>query len=183
MPQITQLAEVFASQLFWLAIFFGLIFLVIARGMLPKIRSTVDDRDAKVAEDLKHAQAARAGAEQTEAAWRERMDATRQDAARLAQEAKQASARETEARIKEALDEIDAKVERARLRIRDAVASARAEMETVATEAAQQMVQQLTGIKVDKKEALRAIEAQLVDMRAPNSQQLRAEMPVKHILS
>ena len=65
--------------------------------MLPKVRSTIDDRDAKVAEDLKQAQAARTGAEQTEAAWRERMDATRQDAARLAQEAKLASARETEA--------------------------------------------------------------------------------------
>jgi len=180
MPQITQLAEVFASQLFWLAIFFGLIFFVIARGMLPKVRSTIDDRDAKVAEDLKQAQAARTGAEQTEAAWRERMDATRQDAARLAQEAKLASARETEARIKEALDEIDARVERARLRIRDAVASARAEMEVVATEAAQQMVQ-LTGIKVDKKEASRAIEAQLAEVHLATPQ--RSEMPSKHIVS
>jgi F-type H+-transporting ATPase subunit b len=181
MPQITQLAEVLASQLFWLAIFFGLIFFVIARGMLPKVRSTIDDRDAKVAEDLKQAQAARTGAEQTEAAWRERMDATRQDAARLAQEAKLASARETEARIKEALDEIDARVERARLRIRDAVASARAEMEVVATDAAQQMVQQLTGIKVEKKEASIAIEAQLADMHLATPQ--RAEMPSKHIVS
>jgi len=93
MPQITQLAEVFVSQLFWLAIFFGLIFFVVARGMLPKIRSTVDDRDAQVAKDLEKAKVARSGAEETEAAWRARMDSARLDAARVAQEAKQASAR------------------------------------------------------------------------------------------
>ena len=34
MPQIAQLGEVYASQLFWLAIFFGAIFVVIGLGML-----------------------------------------------------------------------------------------------------------------------------------------------------
>src|SRR4249919_3792299 len=110
MPQITQLSSIFASQLFWLAVFFGLIFFVIARGMAPKIRSTVVARDDKVADDLAKAQAARAAADETEVAWRARMDAARADAARLAQEAKQESARETEARVKAALGEIDARV-------------------------------------------------------------------------
>ena len=40
MPQITQLADVFASQLFWLTVMFGLIFFGVGRGMLPKINST-----------------------------------------------------------------------------------------------------------------------------------------------
>ena len=44
MPQINQLPEVFASQLFWLAVFFGLVFFVIGRGMVPKIRSTTVSR-------------------------------------------------------------------------------------------------------------------------------------------
>ena len=42
MPQITQLPFIFFSQLFWLAIVFGIIFFGIGRGMLPKIQSTVD---------------------------------------------------------------------------------------------------------------------------------------------
>ena len=37
MPQIEQLSEVFASQLFWLIVTFGLIYFVIGRGMMPKI--------------------------------------------------------------------------------------------------------------------------------------------------
>ena len=59
MPQITQLPYIFASQLFWLAVVFGLIFFGIGRGMLPKIQSTVDDREKKIAEDLERAQGAR----------------------------------------------------------------------------------------------------------------------------
>src|SRR6478672_9146885 len=104
MPQITQLPLIFASQLFWLAIVFGIIFFGIGRGMLPKIQSAVDAREKKIGEDLERAQAARAEADETEAAWRERMDAARVEAARLAQEAKQESARKTEARIKSAAD-------------------------------------------------------------------------------
>jgi F-type H+-transporting ATPase subunit b len=136
MPQITQLPFIFASQFFWLAVFFGLIFFVIARGMVPKIKSTVAARDEKIAEDLQKAQAARVAADETEAAWRARMDAARVDAARIAHEAKQESARETEARVKAALGEIDARVDQARVRIWTSVQAARAEVEAVAADAA-----------------------------------------------
>lgn len=161
MPQITQLPLIFASQLFWLALVFGFIFFVMGRGMLPKIRSTVKARETKIADDLEQAKAARARAEETEAEWRARMDDARRDAALVAQEARRQSALETEARVREALNEIDAKVEGARSRIRAAVQAARAEMEIVATEAAQQMVEQLTGLKIDRKDAAKAIAAEL----------------------
>src|SRR5438874_4452544 len=98
MPQLSQLPLVLLSQLFWLAIGLGFIFFVIARGMVPKIQATVDAREKRIAEDLERAQAARAAADETEEAWRMRMDAARTEAARIAQEAKQASARDTEAK-------------------------------------------------------------------------------------
>jgi len=44
MPQLSQLSEVFLSQLFWLTIALGFIFFVIARGMVPKSQATVDQR-------------------------------------------------------------------------------------------------------------------------------------------
>jgi len=160
MPQITQLPEVFASQLFWLAVFFGLVFFVIGRGLLPKIQSTAISRQEKIADDLAKAQAARAAADETEAAWRTRTDAARADAARIAQQARQESAREAEVRIKQALDEIDANVDRARARIRASVQAARAEIEAVAAEAAQQMVEQLIGVKIDSRDAAKAVSAE-----------------------
>jgi len=160
MPQLSQLSEVLLSQLFWLAIALGFIFFVIARGMVPKIQATVEAREQRIAGDLEAAQAARAAAEETEAAWRERMDVARAEAARLASEAKHESGRETEARVKAAADKINRKVETAEGKIRDAVAAARAEIEAVAAQAAQDMVARLTGIKVDDKQAAQAVKAQ-----------------------
>src|SRR5258705_13119012 len=81
MPQIVQLPYIFASQLFWLAVVFGIIFFVIGRGMLPKIQSTVELREKQIADDLERAQAARSEAEETEAAWRARMDVAGAEAA------------------------------------------------------------------------------------------------------
>src|SRR3954451_3050406 len=161
MPQINQLPFIFFSQLFWLLLVFGIIFFVIGRGMLPRIQSTVEAREDKIAEDLERAQAARAGPDETEAAWRARMDAARADAAKIAQEAKQQSARETEAKVKKAADKIGLKVETAEGKIRDAVTAARAEIEAVAAEATQEMVVRLTGIKVDAKDAASAVKAEL----------------------
>jgi F-type H+-transporting ATPase subunit b len=161
MPQINQLPFIFFSQLFWLLLVFGIIFFVIGRGMLPKIQSTVDAREKKIADDLERAQAARSAADETEAAWRSRMDAARAEAAKITQEAKQQSAVETEAKVSQAVDKIGLKVESAEAKIREAVTAARVEIQALAAEASQDMVVRLTGIKVDNKEAAVAVKAEL----------------------
>src|SRR5690242_21509513 len=104
MPQINQLSAIFISQLFWLLVVFGIIYFVIGRVMVPRIRGTVDAREARITSDLQAAQRAREYADQTEAEWRARMDEARSEAARISQEAKQASALETEGKIKAAQD-------------------------------------------------------------------------------
>ena len=161
MPQLNQLPEIFWSQLFWLAVVFGIIFFVIGRGMVPKIQGTVASREQKIGSDLEAAQAARAAADQTEAEWRERMDVARAEAAKLSNEAKQASSRETEAKVKAAADKINQKVEASDQKIREAVQSARAEVENVAAELTQEMVSRLTGLKVEAKDAAQAVKAEV----------------------
>src|SRR3954469_11305592 len=104
MPQLNQLPEIWWSQLFWLAVVFGIIFFGIGLGMLPKIQGTVDTRAKKIADDLERAQAARAAADETEAAWRERIDAARAEAAKVASDAKQAGAKDTEAKVRAAAE-------------------------------------------------------------------------------
>jgi len=161
MPQLTQFPEIFWSQLFWLVVVFGITFLVIGRGMVPKIQSTVDARESKIAEDLQGAQAARTAADETEAAWRARMDAARAEAAKLAQDAKQKSAKETEKKVKAAADKIHSKLDSSQAKIRQSLVDARGEIELVAAEATLEMVRKLTGIQVDSKEAASAVKAEL----------------------
>ena len=161
MPQITQLSMIFASQLFWLAVVFGILFFGIARGMVPKIQATVELREKKIAEDLERAQKARADAEETEAAYRAAMDVSRAEAAALTREARAASARETETKVKAAAEKIAAKVAKAEAQIRVAADAARAEVEKAAIDATQDMVAKLTGIKVGRDEAAAAMKAEL----------------------
>jgi F-type H+-transporting ATPase subunit b len=161
MPQLSQLSQVYLSQFLWLAIALGFIFFVIAKGMVPKIQATVDAREQRIAGDLEAAQKARAAADETEADWRARMDAARAEAARIAQEAKQASARDTEAKVKAAVDKLNGKLQKAEAKIRDAREAARSEIEAVASEAARDMVSRLTGKAVDPKQAAEAVRAEL----------------------
>jgi F-type H+-transporting ATPase subunit b len=160
MPQIEQLPDIFWSQLFWLLVVFGILYFAIGRGMVPKIQSTVDAREQKIAGDLAAAQQAREAAEETEAAYRARIDASRAQAATVTQEARQVSARETEAKVRAAAEKIAAKVASAEAGIRAAAEAARAEVEQVTIEATQEMVARLTGIQVDRATAAAAVEAE-----------------------
>ena len=149
MPQIAQIGEIYASQLFWLLVFFGAILVVIGYGMLPKIQATVDARDAKIAADLKSAEDARGKADELEEVYRGGIDQGRAEAGKLTADAKAEAAKSTEAAVAKADKAIAAKIEKATARIAEARTAALAEIEAVAAEAAQQMVSRVAGLNVD----------------------------------
>ena len=161
MPQIAQIGEIFGSQLFWLAIVFGLIFFVVGLGMMPKIQSTVDARNDRIAADLEQAQKARENADGLEQAYRERLDQARAEAARVAAEAKAQSARTTEARVAEADAAICAKADAAHERIAQVRASAMAEIENVAVQATQAIAERVAGLNIDDSAARAAVTREL----------------------
>lgn len=161
MPQIAQIGEIYASQLFWLLVFFGAILTVIGYGMLPKIQSTVDARDAKIAADLKAAEGARAKADALEEDYRAAMDKSRAEAAKLAAEAKADAARATEKSVAKADKSLNAKIDKATAKVAEARAAALAEIEAVAADAAQEMVSRVAGLDIDAGTARAAVQKEL----------------------
>ena len=161
MPQINQLADVAFSQFFWLLLVLGAIYFGIGKAMLPKIQSTVEARDQRIAGDLAAAQAARASADETEVAYRARIDAARGEALKLAASAKQEAARDTETRMRSANEETQAKVEAAEARIRTAADAAMGEIEVVAADAVRDIVTRLAGVSVSEQEAAAAVKAEM----------------------
>jgi F-type H+-transporting ATPase subunit b len=125
--------------------------------MVAKIGATVEARDQRISEDLASAERARAEADETEEAYRAELERNRAEALKVTQAAKQASARETERMIKGADSEIGQKTETAEAQIRAAANAALAEIETVAAEAAQEMVAKLSGRKVSRDQAAAAV--------------------------
>ena len=161
MPQIEQLPDIFFSQLFWLLLVFGIIYFFIGRGMVPKIQSVVESREKKIADDLAAAQRAREEAEAVEEKYRERMDAARSEAMKLAQEAKQQAALDTEQKLKTIDTQIGGRVAEAEARIRAAAEQARRDLEPVAAEAAAELVAKLTGQKIGAGDAQSSVKAVL----------------------
>jgi len=161
MPQIAQIAATYASQIFWLLIIFGLIYFVIGKGMLPKIEATVEARDQKIASDLAAAEAARAKADETEAAYRAKIEEARATVLKATQDAKSAATAEAEQRVKAADAELATKAAEADAVLKAAKTRALAEIESVAAEAAQEIVAKVSGIVVDKAAAQGAVKTAL----------------------
>lgn len=161
MPQIAQLAETYASQIFWILVFFGFIFFVIGRGMVPKVMATVELRDRQIATDLAAADAARKAADAEEEAWRVQANRQRAEAQEIIAKAKAEAAKASEARLVEAGAKIDARLAEADARIAVARDSALVEIEAVAGEAAGDIVARLAGISVDPGQATAAVKEAL----------------------
>lgn len=157
MPQIAQLPETWSSQIFWLLVFFTITFLIVGRGMVPKVMATVDQRNNQISSDLAAAKAARDAADEQEEAWRVRENENRAAAQVIISKAKDEAAAKSESKLKAAQSRIDAKLAEADTRIAEARDAALTEVESVAAEAAQDIVGKLAGIKVTKPSASKAV--------------------------
>ena len=157
MPQIAQLSQTYASQVFWILLIFGFIFFVIGRGMVPKVMATVETRDHQIASDLAAAESARKAADAEEEAWKTHGAHQRAEAQAILAKAKGDAARVTEARLAQANVAIDSRVGAADQRIDEARQGARGEIESVATEAASDIVSRLAGVSVSPDAARNAV--------------------------
>ena len=157
MPQIAQLSETFASQVFWMLVFFGFVYFVIGKGIVPKVMATADARDSQIAADLAAADAARKAADDQEEAWRIQSDRQRADAQALIGSAKADAAGAAELRLAKAGTGIETRLAQAEARIVAARDKALDEIEAVAAEAAGDIVNRVAGVKVDAEAARSAV--------------------------
>ncbi len=161
MPQIDQIATIYASQLVWLLIVFAIIYVVIGRGMLPRIEGTIHARNDKITSDLTAAEQARDQAAKTQQGYTSEMDAAHHGASEAVQAAKDAAIHDAEIKLKAAHDEVAEQVSHAEIALAEARGRALAEIENVAADAVRDIVDRLTGIKVEEGEALSAVRASL----------------------
>ena len=157
MPQIAQLAQTYSSQIFWLLVIFGFVFFVVGKGMVPKVMGTVELRDKQINDDLAAAEAARNHANAEEEAWRKRENENRAQAQAVIAKAKADAARASEQKLSAAQVQISQKLDDAEAKIAQARTSAMAELETVASEAAQTIVEKLAGVSVPAASASSAV--------------------------
>lgn len=157
MPQISQLAETYFSQIFWMLLFFGLTFFIVGRGMVPKVVATMADRNQRISADLAAAEAARDAAEAEQESWSEAEAAQRARAHEMVVAAKHEAAVATQARLAETTRRIEAQITAAEARITAAHNAALGEFERVAAEVAQDIALRVAGLSVSADDARGAV--------------------------
>jgi F-type H+-transporting ATPase subunit b len=163
MPQLSQIGAIYASQLFWLAIVFGLIYFGIGKAMVPKIERTIDDRNARIAADLAAAEAARATARASEEAYNNGLDGARSQALKLLGEAKATATAATEASLKAGNADQDKALADATARIDTAKRTALGGIEAATVDAVEAIVAKLSGATPDRSAVEARVKAELAN--------------------
>lgn len=140
-------SRTFAGQLFWLAVFFGLLYWMMSRIALPRIGSILEERRAKIESDLRAAEAAQKQAEEAAIQHEQALAKARANAQAIASEAKAKSARQADEKRHKVEQELAQKMIAAERTIAETKASAMTSVGEIAREAAAAMVEQLSGKK------------------------------------
>lgn len=163
MPQLSQVGAIYASQLFWLAIVFGLIYFGIGRAMVPKIERTIDDRRARIADDLAAAEAARSAARASDEAYNAGLDGARSQALKLVAEAKAKALAASDSSLKAGNAAQDEALAQATVRIQTAKNVALAGIESATVDAVEAIVTKLSGATPDRKAVEARVKAELAN--------------------
>jgi len=151
--------KTFESQLFWLVITFGFLFVVLWRLAGPRIQGVIGERRKHIADDLAAAERHRRDAEQASSAYQAALTAARGRAHALAEENRKRMSDEI-ARAKAQADaDAHAAMAKADERIAVLRVEARTHMIKAAQDAAAAIVARLTGDTVSSEDAAAAVRA------------------------
>ena len=149
----------FSSSLIWLAITFGLLYLLMSRIALPRMDTILSTRRAKIDADLDAAKSAKAQADIAATAHAKTLADARANAQASAQAARARLSAETDAKRKSLEGELAARMAAAEAQIAASKAQAMTNVSGIAHEAAASIVQHLTGLTPDTKTIAAAIAA------------------------
>lgn len=138
-------SSTFAGQLFWLAITFGALYLLMSRVALPRIGAIISAREGTIESALAEAAAAQKASEAEAAALEQALAKAKANAQGIAAEARAKSTREIDAKRHAVEQDLSAKMVTAEASIAATKAKAMANVEDIAKEAVSAMVETLTG--------------------------------------
>nr|WP_255599551.1 F0F1 ATP synthase subunit B [Afifella sp. IM 167] len=135
----------FLSQLIWLAIFFGLLYILLSRVALPRVATILEERNDRIADDLAEAEKLKRESDEAIAAYEQALAEARAKAHGIAQEARDKAKAEIEAERSKVEADLDAKLAEAEERIGEVKTKALAEVDAIAKETTEAIVTTLSG--------------------------------------
>jgi F-type H+-transporting ATPase subunit b len=150
-------AEHFPSQLFWLALTFVLLYMLMSRIALPRIGSILADRSKRIGDDLAAAHRFKEQSDAAAAAYQKALADARAHAQGIANETRQRQAAEAEAINKRLEAQLHEKLAAAEQSIAATRGAAMANVGSIASETATAIVQRLIGIVPAERDVTAAV--------------------------
>jgi len=137
--------ETFGGQLFWLALTFVALYLLMARVVLPRLTGIIETRETTLARDLDTAALAKAQAEEAGRAYEASLTEARGRAQALAQQTRDTLNAQTDARRKSVEAELAERIAASEATIAARKTEAMGNVRAIAADAATAIVERLTG--------------------------------------
>ena len=153
--------ETFASQLLWLAIFFGLLYWLVSKVFAPRLTEVIEGRASRIAKDLDDAAAAKVKAEEAGAAYEKALAEAKAKAQGIAQAKRDEVNVGIETRRKALESDLATKLVAAEAQIAATKTKAMDNVEAIAADAASAIVERLGGTVPAKGDLDAALKAAL----------------------
>jgi F-type H+-transporting ATPase subunit b len=149
--------QTFASQLFWLALTFIALYLVMSRVALPRVGSILEERRRRIDADLAEAQRTKDESAAASAAHEKALAEARERAHVLANATREKGAAAADARRKSVEAELHGRIAEAEKAIAAKRSAAMTKVHDIASEAAGAIVERLTGVAASSQEVAEAV--------------------------
>jgi len=153
----------FGPQLFWLVILFGILYVLMSRVAIPRIGSILEERDKRIAGDLAEATRAKEASDAAVAAHEQALAAARQNAQGIALKARDAAKAEIAADRTRIETELNGRLGAAEVEITKVKERALGEVDSIARDAVEAIVETLVGTKAGKDTIASAVQAAMAE--------------------
>ena len=147
MPQLNP--EFWISQIFWLTLTFGMLYLVLSKLILPKISANLETRKSQILENIEAAEKQREDSEMKLKEYEEIISKSKLEAKTIFNQAREKALKDINAK-KEVLDgQIDEEISKAEKKIKTLRNGAPDKINKIAIETSSELIQKLIGAEVN----------------------------------
>jgi F-type H+-transporting ATPase subunit b len=161
MPQLD--VATYAPQLFWLAVTFIVLYLLMSKLGLPRVRSVIEARRKRIDDDLARAEAIKTRAEAAMAAYERALADARTQAQATIRERTDRFAAEAAERQRQLAEALAQQTREAEQQIVAAKESAFADIRNVAVDVARSITEKLTGAAAEEAKLAPAVQRALTE--------------------
>ena len=147
MPQLNP--EFWVSQIFWLTLTFGILYVVLSKLILPKISDNLESRKSQILENIEAAEKQREDSEEKLKEYEEIVSKSKLEAKSIFNQVREKALKDISAK-KEVLDkQIDDEIEKAEQEIKTLQNGAPDKINKIAIDTSSELIQKLIGAEVN----------------------------------